>query len=225
MPTTITDTSFSAGQTDYVAELNELVADVNANALAVADLTGSLLTASSTTSLTIGTGSKSLTIETGRAFGVGQRLRIAYTTSPTNYMIGPVTSYNSSTGALVINVDTPGGSGTQAVWSVTLEGAPAVEGETWQVITGDTTAVARTGYIVDTTSAAITLTLPASATAGDYILVTDGGTAGGKFGTNNLTIARNGHDIMDRAENMTVSRNGARFKLVYQSAANGWRIA
>ena len=76
--------------------------------------------ASSTTSLTIGTGSKSLTIETGKGYAVGQPVMIAETANPTYFMVGQVTSHNSGTGALVINVTNTGGSGTAAAWSLSV---------------------------------------------------------------------------------------------------------
>lgn len=76
--------------------------------------------ATSTTSLTIGTGSKSLTIQTGKAYAVGQVVVIAYTTSPSNQMTGVITSYNSGTGALVVDVQQTLGSGTQTAWTVSL---------------------------------------------------------------------------------------------------------
>lgn len=76
--------------------------------------------ASSTTSLTIGTGSKSLTIETGKGYVAGQAVLIASTAGPTNFMTGQVTSYNSGTGALVVNVTATGGSGTVAAWAVSV---------------------------------------------------------------------------------------------------------
>lgn len=76
--------------------------------------------ATSTTSLTIGTGSKSLTIQAGKQFAVGQFVVIASTASPSNYMSGQITAYNSGTGALTVNVGMVGGSGTLAAWTVAL---------------------------------------------------------------------------------------------------------
>ena len=69
----------------------------------------------STTSLTIGTGSKSLTVQTNLGFTAGQTIKIGY--SGQNYMTGTVTSYNTGTGALVVNVTSVVGSGTYATWS------------------------------------------------------------------------------------------------------------
>ena len=50
---------------------------------------------------------------------------IADTANPTtNYMIGNITSYNSGTGALVVNVTNSAGSSASA-WTISLTGAPA----------------------------------------------------------------------------------------------------
>lgn len=90
---------------------------------AIAD-TASILSLStsstSTTSNTIGTGSKSFTVETGKGYLAGQSLSIARTSAPTNRMFAVVTSYNSGTGALVVNVQAIEGSGTFTDWSIAL---------------------------------------------------------------------------------------------------------
>ena len=86
----------------------------------IAGLSGLPSSATSTTSNTIGTGSKSFTVETGRGFIAGQSLSIAYTTTPTNRMFAVVTSYNSGTGALVVNVQAIEGSGTFTAWSIAI---------------------------------------------------------------------------------------------------------
>ncbi len=75
-------------------------------------------TSTSTTSLAIGSGSKSLTVGTGLSYSAGKALRISSDAS--NYMDGTITSYNSSTGALVANITTVSGSGTFASWKVEL---------------------------------------------------------------------------------------------------------
>jgi hypothetical protein len=63
-------------------------------------------------------------------------------------------------------------------------------GESWQTVkTGNFNAVASEGYFINTTSAAITATLPGSPSLGDFITFID---YAGTFDTNNLTIARNG---------------------------------
>lgn len=82
-------------------------------------------TSVSTTSTVIGTGAKTLTAETGKAWVVGTTLIIASSANPANYMAGQVTSYNSSTGLLQINVTQSGGSGTFAAWVISIS-APSM---------------------------------------------------------------------------------------------------
>lgn len=74
----------------------------------------------STTSLLVGTGSKSFTIQAGRAFSPGQSVVLAYNVTPTTQMTGTITSYNRTTGAVVMNVTGTNGSGTYADWTLSL---------------------------------------------------------------------------------------------------------
>jgi hypothetical protein len=107
------------------ASLNSLVSASGANA-------------TSTTTLTIGLGSRSLTIQTGKNFAVGHTLKIASTASPGNYMIGDVVSYNSGTGALVVDVSFINGTGSASAWTVTIfSGAASGGGGRNYVFNGD----------------------------------------------------------------------------------------
>jgi hypothetical protein len=83
----------------------------------------------------------------------------------------------------------------------------------------DFNAVAGGRYGVDTTSVAITATLPASPATGDAVFFAD---AGGAYSTNNLIVARNGHTIMGSASNMTVNVNDQSFGLFYNGTT--WRV-
>ena len=93
----------------------------------------------------------------------------------------------------------------------------------WQsVITaaGDSsTAVAGRGYIIDTSSDTYTLNLPATATKGDTIVIKD---YAGTFGTNKVTIGRNGHSIQGVANNSELTTNRASVTLVYIDSTKGW---
>ena len=92
----------------------------------------------------------------------------------------------------------------------------------WQtVITGNTTMVAGRGYFVNTTSIAITMTLPAAAVRGDEVWIVD---YAGTFDTNNLTVGRNGHNIQGDASDLTVSTERAGFTLVYVDSTQGWLL-
>ena len=94
----------------------------------------------------------------------------------------------------------------------------------WQsVITADGSTVtsleAGKGYFIDTSSAAGIVSLPTSSSAGDTIAIKD---YSGTFGTNNLTIQRNGHNIQGNANNGIISTNRASLVLVYVDSTKGW---
>ena len=106
--------------------------------------------------------------------------------------------------------------------SGTLSFATVAGGAAWQAVkTSGFTAVAKEGYFCDTTSAAFTATLPTSAVIGDFISFVD---YAGTFDTNNLTIARNGHNIQGVAEDLTVSVERAGLTLVYVDSTQGWLL-
>lgn len=46
--------------------------------------------------------------------------------------------------------------------------------------------------------------------------------SGNNLNSNNLTIARNGSNILGAATNLVVSTNGAAFTLVFVNATRGW---
>ena len=92
----------------------------------------------------------------------------------------------------------------------------------WQaVVTGNTNMVVGNGYFVNTTSGAVTMTLPSSAVRGDEVWIVD---YAGTFDTNNLTVARNSHNIQGDASDLTVSTERAGFTLVYVDATQGWLL-
>lgn len=86
--------------------------------------------------------------------------------------------------------------------------------------TGDFTASAGTLYPVDTTSAVITATLPASPSQGDRIGFYD---AAGTWDTNNLTVDRNGKTLFAATANLTCDVEWGAFMLVYD-ATRGWAL-
>jgi len=105
--------------------------------------------------------------------------------------------------------------------SVSLGGSVSAGKISWQTVkTADFNAVAGEGYFVDTDSVgAVTATLPGSPSAGDTIAFKD---YAANFGTNSLTIARNGNNIQGVANNSEISTNRASIVLVYIDATKGW---
>jgi hypothetical protein len=108
----------------------------------------------SVSSVAIATGSKTFTSNLSNistAFTVGTRVRVAYVTTPANYMEGVITSFSGTT--LVVNVDSIGGSGTYANWTISVAGIQGSNGVT--SITGTANQV-----IASASTGAVTLSLP-----------------------------------------------------------------
>ena len=85
-------------------------------------------------------------------------------------------------------------------------------------VTSNTTAVAGKKYICDTTSAAFTLTLPASPVSGDTVVIGDGGS----FYTNNLTVGRNSSTIDGITDDLALNIDGIEVTLVYDGTT--WQV-
>jgi hypothetical protein len=107
--------------------------------------------------------------------------------------------------------------------SGTAAGFGATGAASWDttVKTSGFTAVNGVGYFVNTTAGAITVTLPASPSAGDVIAVSD---YANNFATNNLTLGRNGSNIGGNAADSVLVVNGAAVTLVYVDATKGWIV-
>ena len=89
---------------------------------------------SSTTSNSVSNGAKTFTVQTGLSYSPTQDLTIAYNAG--NHMHGTVTSYNSGTGVLVVDIKTHTGSGTYTAWTVNVGGISPVASIAWGDITG-----------------------------------------------------------------------------------------
>ena len=95
-------------------------------------------------------------------------------------------------------------------------------GTSWQAVkTTSFTAAAGEGYFINTTSGAITMTLPASPTIGDEVAFID---YAGTFDTNNLTVGRNSENINGSAADLTVATERAANTLVYTDGTQGWLL-
>jgi len=106
--------------------------------------------------------------------------------------------------------------GTQTLTNKTLT-APVITTpvitQNVQVIGTDTTAVASRTYVL---TASLTLTLPLSPAAGDWVSVQN------SSGTTTAVIDRNSSNIMSLAENLTVDADFVAVTLVYADATRGW---
>ena len=114
--------------------------------------------------------------------------------------------------------------GSSSQWVQALpsgSGGSSSSSNTWAEKTAAYTVVAGEKLLVDCSSAAVTVTLPASASLGDEIRIID---ATGNSSTNNITIARNSHKIQGAASDLTINTNRAAFGLVYYNATQGWLL-
>ncbi|MEY2654613.1 MAG: hypothetical protein RLZZ524_1641, partial [Pseudomonadota bacterium] len=102
---------FPEDAAQMMRELPIMVDEFNA---ALATLQAQFLNGTSTSSNTISSGSKTFLSQGGKAWPVGQWLVATSLASPANFMVGQVTSYNTGTGLLVLNVQQTAGSGTFA---------------------------------------------------------------------------------------------------------------
>jgi hypothetical protein len=106
---------------DSIAYWNKM----SANGESPVSLSNDTLTISSPGSIPITFGTNKT------AFGLGQRVRVAQTSAPANFMEGAITAYNSFTGAATIGVDYSEGSGTKvAGWTIVCAGLRGAIGVT-----------------------------------------------------------------------------------------------
>ena len=95
-------------------------------------------------------------------------------------------------------------------------------GTQWQSVkTSNYTASAGEGVFMNTTSGALTLTLPASPSIGDEVSFVD---YAGTFDSNNLTIARNSSKIAGAESDLTVATERAANTLVFTDSTQGWLL-
>lgn len=87
------------------------------------------------------------------------------------------------------------------------------------VKTGAYTAGFNEGVLTNTTSSAFTVTLPAAPVVGAQVVVVD---TAGTWGTNNLTIGRNGATIDGVAEDLVCDINNISVQLIYSGST--WEV-
>ena len=81
------------------------------------------------------------------------------------------------------------------------------------------TAVAGDQLLINTTQTGVTITLPASPAVGSEVVIID---ARGTFGSNNVTVERNGQPINSGTNNLALAVNGQAVTLVYIDSTRGW---
>ena len=120
------------------------------------------------------------------------------------------------TGALTLASDPS--SALQAATKQFVEAAPAQ----WSVANTAATLDANTRYLVDSSAASFTLTLPASPTAGQFVTIAD---SEGCFALYPVTVAQNGSNIVGQALDLVLNVDRAVLSLVFSGdATTGWLV-
>jgi len=105
--------------------------------------------------------------------------------------------------------------------SGTATGFGAIDWQTSDVKTGNFTAVAGKGYFVNTTSGAITVSLPAGSAGSQIALIDYAGT----WDSNNCIVSADGTEkIQGSTTNVTLSRDREAIQIVYVDSTQGWLV-
>tara|TARA_B100002019_G_scaffold190210_1_gene164455 strand:+ start:18831 stop:19163 length:333 start_codon:yes stop_codon:yes gene_type:complete len=96
-------------------------------------------------------------------------------------------------------------------------------GVTTRTVSGNYSAAVNDRLLVDTAGGAYTVTLPANASllVDDTIQIID---IANNAATNNITVDRNGSEINNAADNLTIDVSGAIVTLIYSGSTYGWII-
>ena len=157
------------------------------------------------------------------------------TTSGNITLAGTLVPANGGTGATSLAANNVIlGNGTSAVQVVapgTSGNVLKSNGSTWtsaaeaagypapSLISANTTATSATFQVA--IAGGITITLPSSPSAGDFVVVKDGT---GAAATTNFTVARNGSNIASSATDLVFDKNFAEIVMTYINGTIGWSV-
>lgn len=153
---------------------------------------------------------------------------IATKAGATGDVVGPASAtdnavaiFDGTTGKLLKNGVAPGTTGNVLTSNGTTWTSAVLPagGLTYVVKTSNYTTQDKEGVLADTSGGAFTVTLPATPSVGAQVVVAD---AAGTWGTNNLTIGRNGSNISGVAQDLICDISGVSVQLVYDGSS--WEI-
>lgn len=114
----------------FLGSLPRLALQINAAAVAM-NANGTNSTSGSVHTIAA-TGSKTFQVQIGKSYVAGMTVRAAVTSDGTTWMQGDVTSYDATTGVLVITMNASQGSGTYLDWTLSLSSAASTGGSLTQ---------------------------------------------------------------------------------------------
>ena len=237
---TVTITSTATGsvteafKTISVAGQNNVVADGATDTLTfVAGDNITLTTDEATDTITIAStasgGGGSVDVVTTQHSGDGSTQGFALDSTPGDsdavqvylngvYQVKDAANYSISGSTLTFVTPPTNSTAIEFVhFKLTAGGGGGISWDT-TVKTAAFTATAGEGYFVNTTSAAITVTLPSSPTAGDEVSIVD---YAGTADTNNITITSS-DNINGASDNVVINYERGGVSMVYVDATQGW---
>jgi len=128
----------------------------------------------------------------------------------------PLSAANGGTG-----LSSPGANGNVLLSNGTAWTSSALPpgGLVYTFTTTPVTLTDKQGVLTDTSGGAFTVTLPATPSTGAQVVVAD---AGANWGTNNLTVGRNGSTIGGLAQDLVCDITGANVQLIYDGTT--WEV-
>ena len=119
-----------------------------------------------------------------------------------------------------VSTVSPGTSGNVLKSTGSAWASSAPSGQPDPTLTGVNLSVT-SGTFVVATAGSITITLPASPSAGDFVIVKDGT---GAAATTSFSVARNGSDIASSPTDLTFDKNFAEITMTYVGGSVGWSV-
>lgn len=154
----------------FINETNAVVAAFNFNAT----------NSTSTSTLTIGTGVVNLNVQASKSYVIGMTVKIASTANGANWMLGDVTSYNSGSGAMIVNVRQTNGTGVGlSSWTISQNPDNSKLDLRYEARTSNTMLISGDrGKVINITSGTFTQTFDSAAnlSAGWYVRIKNSGT-------------------------------------------------
>ena len=152
---------------------------------------------------------------TASSSGTVTSVQMAGGSTGLTYSGGPITGSGTITVAGTLAVANGGTGGTTAATARTSLSANALP------ILKGTNYTAAVGEFVTATAGGITITLPASPSAGNTVTIKDGT---GAAATTTFTVARNGSNIASSATDLVFDKNFAEITMSYIDGTIGWSV-